>query len=1572
MLSSAERINFISEYIGSYESKIKLLNQNGLFDAAKLFELFAQEVCKLWFEQAFQNLNEIKKNYPYVDLLSNDGNIYVQVSTAEDLPTKIKSTLEKIRDDKKEQFKNLEQVFFFVLDNESVADIKDFCGTSKIGNIEFIKNKHLVTTQNIVNRAINDLNFQKALYELLYNEVNDIKETSNRLFEEIQYSKSIRLNNIDCFINDEYEIDKSELVNEIRSCDSQFLSVRGEAGSGKSVLCKKVVENENNILYARAELFTENTSIDDIWHLNINNALNYLSEQKIVFFIDSLEFIADAKQEKLDLLQTLFEIVKNHPNAKIITSCRTSDETAFLKIDSKYNTHSFYLEPLTTNELSEISSKYPIIKPLLTDKSYSSLVKTPFYVNLIVKNITDTSNITDENNLRDIIWNNVICLKDKAKDFDVEYSEVVNAVKHIAFKRAKHFSVGIDKTEIRSNIYRALLSEGVIVENSTTIRLKYDIFEDICFEKEFDNIFDECKGDYNKFFAEIEQYGRCSYRRYQIWVSNKILTKNNRKKFLYKLIFAKDILTEWKKQTIIGLIKSNYCESFFEEYSYELIKEGLLQTFIDITNLYGFEPDLSLSDKAPIILLTPKGRGREALIKIIYENNLYIDSDLSAISIEKLCSDYSKKQTYNCDIANMSCAILQKYLSEKIENKAFYLHDAEETFNTLLNPIYQMAEYSKEWIKSFWDKQKEDLISDVKKNSRISEEVIKYTLKYTTINLAKSMPNELCELAEYFWTINLEDSSPFPMKKDDICYAFGLNEYAKQYGKFDTFRTKYRFFPNLLEQNFYIAFDWSINFINKCVAQLSNLDDVQLNKETIYFVEKNEKRDYFFINRMWLAGYKEHILPTVIGDIVYQLRNKIIQIVKFCIQHNVDCTEFVNKVKNRIFSNSNSIMLFTIIEDIGILFKDSFPGYALDLATNINIILCDFERYTYNHPNAIQKSLEQNIYSIVGLPNIPKRYEPEYNIDCTLQEYFSQMQFVNKVKAQCINILDYLYSIIPNDEEHASMHLQIQKMDFRNPVIEKVDDNVLAISPKVTGAAKKIVDDNTMQSKSKTIIDNLMKEFYKVIDINNYQLNDILKYINVYYENIKDVDTPFIYDEYKVMLFVFALNKPELDGKLRDKFCNEWIDGVESILNNGSFQFNYEFLFVLYRQIASNANKNTKNRIKRLALNITTYNENNGLVSKLINVTRYYLKENAELSKAIFNTIIALSKEKKLHLDDLESNDETLNKDHYYAIKRSNLDFNRLRKKSYFNKNDKEHIITEYLFDANDFDISNFEILNFDIHTLYHIINCDIDINDSNIKNVVMQMIKLLLKKLNDKNKSYSSERVLNIEYAISNFLCEELFVNTNIVLDMLFDDTNFSCFSEDAIDFYLDIFNILPVYVNSYNDKDKRTVCEKIIYSLETKIKENVCDGYAKKKLYRALFLSVRGYEGDWKKVETKYSFSDIQFLNNMFSKYGQYDVEYFMNTIYKMKFDKLLPHILSSVSSVIESVIRETSNKKTSLNKVEFIINQLITISFLNFSDEIKQDSELTEAFENILQNLISLSIPHAAVILDEFRTH
>ena len=56
---SNERISFIIEYISAYETKIKLANINHLFDEAQLFELFAQEICKIWYGQEFTNLNSI-------------------------------------------------------------------------------------------------------------------------------------------------------------------------------------------------------------------------------------------------------------------------------------------------------------------------------------------------------------------------------------------------------------------------------------------------------------------------------------------------------------------------------------------------------------------------------------------------------------------------------------------------------------------------------------------------------------------------------------------------------------------------------------------------------------------------------------------------------------------------------------------------------------------------------------------------------------------------------------------------------------------------------------------------------------------------------------------------------------------------------------------------------------------------------------------------------------------------------------------------------------------------------------------------------------------------------------------------------------------------------------------------------------------------------------------------------------------------------------------------------------------------------------------------------------------------
>ena len=110
MLNSKKRIDFITKYISAYKEQIELSNSRGLYDSAKLFENFAGELCNLWFDQKFTNLNDDTNNYPHVDLVSQDGRMYVQVSTVKDIPSKIKIKIQSWRKSKARYIKVCECV----------------------------------------------------------------------------------------------------------------------------------------------------------------------------------------------------------------------------------------------------------------------------------------------------------------------------------------------------------------------------------------------------------------------------------------------------------------------------------------------------------------------------------------------------------------------------------------------------------------------------------------------------------------------------------------------------------------------------------------------------------------------------------------------------------------------------------------------------------------------------------------------------------------------------------------------------------------------------------------------------------------------------------------------------------------------------------------------------------------------------------------------------------------------------------------------------------------------------------------------------------------------------------------------------------------------------------------------------------------------------------------------------------------------------------------------------------------------------------------------------------------------
>lgn len=704
MLNSNERMGFIIEYMSSYDEKIKMANKNGLFDAAKMFELFAIEVCNVWFGQKFSNLNDETATYPYVDLISENRELLVQVSTVQDVPTKIKTTLEKIRDSKDKKCSDLKNIVFFVLSNNSIDKVREYSGDNQIGSISFTIKDNLITTNDIITKAQNDLNFQKKLYKVLKDEYENFNINIRKFKGALELSNS-GLKNIEGLINGEYEIDRNEFLEKITKDNERYISIQGGAGSGKSVLCKKYVENEKLVLYARAERFLEESHIDDIWGCCIQDVLECINGKKLIFFIDALEFIADCAETKFELLQYLYDMAAEYQNVYIVTSCRTSDKNAFIKLETNFSIKIYEVGDITEDQLALLMKQYPIIHKMYKTNSYVDLLKSPFYINLIVSNSMDIDNIGDENSLREYIWKNIICLEEKSRMYGILSNKVIETVEKIVFERARKFMLGIHKDDIDRDIMHALLSEGVIAQQGDYIRLKYDIFEDICFEHYFDKAFDLCKGKYKTFYDEIENLGRCVYRRYQIWISNKMFIQVNRDKFLYSLTFSDEIPQSWKRQTEIGIVKSRFCDNYFEEQGPEILEQGMLFDFVKNINLFAFEGELlHIRQESPQMKLSPIGNGRPCIIRLLKNEEIYKKNIIGRDDIVKLCLDYAKQEDKVAVIASDACAMMEYYVEYSLqESEQENYYKIIDEISSCLEALYRMADNSEEWLKKFFN-----------------------------------------------------------------------------------------------------------------------------------------------------------------------------------------------------------------------------------------------------------------------------------------------------------------------------------------------------------------------------------------------------------------------------------------------------------------------------------------------------------------------------------------------------------------------------------------------------------------------------------------------------------------------------------------------------------------------------------------------------------------------------------------------------------------------------------------------------------------------------------------------------
>lgn len=1590
MLNSNERMGFIIEYMSSYDEKIKMANKNGLFDAAKMFELFAIEVCNVWFGQKFSNLNDETATYPYVDLISENRELLVQVSTVQDVPTKIKTTLEKIRDSKDKKCSDLKNIVFFVLSNNSIDKVREYSGDNQIGSISFTIKDNLITTNDIITKAQNDLNFQKKLYKVLKDEYENFNINIRKFKGALELSNS-GLKNIEGLIKGEYEIDRNEFLEKITKDNERYISIQGGAGSGKSVLCKKYVENEKLVLYARAERFLEESHIDDIWGCCIQDVLECINGKKLIFFIDALEFIADCAETKFELLQYLYDMAAEYQNVYIVTSCRTSDKNAFIKLETNFSIKIYEVGDITEDELALLMKQYPIIHKMYKTNSYVDLLKLPFYINLIVSNSMDIDNIGDENSLREYIWKNIICLEEKSRMYGILSNKVIETVEKIVFERARKFMLGIHKDDIDRDIMHALLSEGVIAQQGDYIRLKYDIFEDICFEHYFDKAFDLCKGKYKTFYDEIENLGRCVYRRYQIWISNKMFIQVNRDKFLYSLTFSDEIPQSWKRQTEIGIVKSRFCDNYFEEQGSEILEQGMLFDFVKNINLFAFEGELlHIRQESPQMKLSPIGNGRPCIIRLLKNEEIYKKNIIGRDDIVKLCLDYAKQEDKVAVIASDACAMMEYYVEYSLqESEQENYYKIIDEISSCLEALYRMADNSEEWLKKFFNTLINNYINGNRKSMRKSEDIMEWTLKNAYPALVAGLASELCSIADILWLRGKVDAEKFDFYRADRLskgFEYGLSEKAEHYNYL--YRTVYEnaFLWNLFRLNFKVGFHWAIQFINRVILEYATNNPEYVIKIKVKISESNAIKEYWGNGNMWLAGIRDHNVPTLIGDVIFCLKEAIISSLEICKKDHEFTVAFANYVKETIYSKSNNIVLLTIIESIGMHFENELPGYALDLATSIELVHWDTTRYMLYKKNPTKELLERQILKTMGIPELKDRYELDKKCDLSIQEYVShtQIYFDSMVQDKCYGILDYLYSIIKNDAENAQDYLQIQKMDMRGAKATKITDNIIMLEPQISGEAEKIVLRQEEFNKPKQRLNAAIKKCNDNMVSGQIDLPSTLDAIKVILELMKDTDMAFQYENLLILLIASAINHQELENEKREKFCTIWINGIEKLFSNGNFLADIALMPVLLNQLENDVAIGIKNKIKKIVLDCLMYKGQHGVIDEMAKYVKRYLANHETLAQAVFNTIIKLSEDQMEH-QKYNANYLKVSKKDKEFIFNPNMQPKLSGIDRYIKDDDgncytsrEEEIIDRYLLQEESLEIDVFDMSNYDISTICYVANCGLNFTNESFRMVIHEILLCVIDIWKYTKRNYNAHEIFDVyqEHEIIELFQWKMIQtqdDAKMAIDILFEEIDFTKFTTDTIEFYQDIFgNFLCEFFDSYVDSKRRNICKKKILYIEKKVND-IDEEYVRIQLYKSLMLSVTRYcTGDWSKIKTNYSYVDKQFLNKQFTKYGKYHIKELLRTIYQMHMDELLPEILISIRNSFQNAKSEVNKFKKSIREQEAIVQLIILKSFITYSDKIKQDQELIEAYEDILEILINLNYEQAAVILDEFRIH
>lgn len=446
---------------------------------------------------------------------------------------------------------------------------------------------------------------------------------------------------------------------------------------------------------------------------------------------------------------------------------------------------------------------------------------------------------------------------------------------------------------------------------------------------------------------------------------------------LITLLTDNSIEAKWKKQTEIGIVKSKYCGLFFKEFQ-ELLDETVVEELLDITNLYAFEAKINHSP-ALIMNVTPIGAARENLIGMVFEERISLDKNRT--SIIKLCDDYANCFYKTADTEEKAYKIIIRYIDELIEKskeeKSYYQHDEEIVQLFLI--VAKMAKSSKSWLKEFVENMIVEYCSGTSRRDSVAEEILKAVVKKCPLLFAMELPELACKSAETLWGQRVSRKHfRYDGYDHNNVRAYGLSDNANHFDNNENGVYNNTFFWYVMRCDFVKGLEWAISFVNNAVQTFAENKPDEITNIEIFFPKENKKRVYLGNGWLWMADIMEHNLPVVLTDIVFVIKKTVINSMRNS-SESAYIKGLAEYVKNTIYEKANNVLLLSIIEAIGMNYQKEMPGYALELASSMELIYFDIYRSGEFISNPTKELLEKHIMLSMGVPEIIRRYIKNHN-----------------------------------------------------------------------------------------------------------------------------------------------------------------------------------------------------------------------------------------------------------------------------------------------------------------------------------------------------------------------------------------------------------------------------------------------------------------------------------------------------------------------------------------------------------------------------------------------------------------